>query len=61
MAYDGLSAVHCRAVRAEIAGRFFSQEEADQLKESIDMHTITDPPTRALAATSWEGKHDGTK
>lgn len=51
---DGLSAVHFKKVRAEIVGRFFSQEEADWLKEAIDMHTITDPETRALAAKAWE-------
>jgi hypothetical protein len=51
---DGLSRVHFKTVRDEIEGRFFSQEEADQLKQAIDDHTITDAPTRALAAKSWE-------
>ena len=50
---DDLSTVHFRTVRAEIEGRFFSQEEADQLKEAIDKHTITDPQTRAVAAKAW--------
>lgn len=51
---DGLSEVHFKTVRAEIEGRFFSQEEAKQLKEAIDRHTITDPQTRVLAAKAWE-------
>ena len=51
---DGLSEKHFKTVRAEIEGRFFSQEEATQLKEAIDRHTITDAKTRALAAKSWE-------
>lgn len=53
---DVLSRVHFRTVRAEIEGRFFSQKEADQLKEAIDLHTITDPHTRVLAAKAWEDK-----
>jgi hypothetical protein len=51
---DNLSAAHYRAVWAEIQGRFFSQEEADQLKEHIDKHTVTDPQTRVMAARAWE-------
>lgn len=51
---DILSREHFKAVRTEIEGRFFSQEEADQLKEEIDRRTITDPQMRALAAKSWE-------
>jgi hypothetical protein len=51
---DTLSAVHFKAVRTEIEGRFFSQEEADKLKEYIDVHTITDPQIRVEAAKSWE-------
>lgn len=51
---DGLSRVHFKAVMTEIAGRFFSQEEADELKREIDIHTITNQSTRAAAAKSWE-------
>jgi hypothetical protein len=51
---DNLSRVHFKTVQAEIEGRFFSKEEADQLKETIDHHTITDEQTRALAAKAWE-------
>jgi len=51
---DNLSRVHFKTVGAEIEGRFFSQEEADQLKEAIDKHTLTDPKIRAVAAKSWE-------
>jgi len=51
---DTLSRVHFKKVWAEIQGRFFSQEEADQLKETINQHTITDPTTRAMAAKAWE-------
>ena len=50
---DTLSEVHFRMVRAEIEGRFFSQEEARQLKEAIDLHTITDPKTREVGAKAW--------
>lgn len=57
---DGLSTVHFKTVRNEIEGRFFSQEEADQLKEAIDFHTITDPPTRNLAAKAWGGVDEGS-
>ena len=51
---DNLSRTHFRTVRAEIEGRFFSKEEADQLKDAIDHHTITDPQARTLAAKAWE-------
>jgi hypothetical protein len=51
---DNLSAVHFKTVWAEIQGRFFSQEEADQLKESIDNAIVTDPQIRAEAAKCWE-------
>ena len=51
---DGFSRVHFKTVQAEIEGRFFSKEEADQLKEAIDRQTITDAQTRALAAKAWE-------
>ncbi len=51
---DGLSRVHFRAVRGEITGRFFSLEEADQLKHMIETHTVTDPETSKLAAKTWE-------
>ena len=50
---DNLSTVHFKTVHAEIQGRFFSQEEADQLKEAIDRATITDPKIRSEAAKSW--------
>jgi hypothetical protein len=53
---DNLSKMHFKTVGAEIEGRFFSKEEADQLKESIDRRTITDPQTRDLAAKAWEPK-----
>jgi hypothetical protein len=51
---DGLSSEHYRTVRLEIEGRFFSQGEANQLKQAIESRTITDPQTRALAAKAWE-------
>jgi hypothetical protein len=51
---DELSKVHFKAVWSEIQGRFFSKEEADELKETIELHTITDPQTRAAAARAWE-------
>jgi len=50
---DNLSAIHFKAVHTEIQGRFFSQGEADQLKEAIDIHTVTDPKVRAEAAKAW--------
>jgi hypothetical protein len=53
---DTLSAVHYRKVWAEIQGRFFSKAEAEQLKESIDIHTVVDPQTRAAAAKVWNTK-----
>jgi hypothetical protein len=53
---DGLSRVHYKAVSTEIAGRFFSLEEACRLKEDIEGHTITDSRVRAMAAISWESK-----
>lgn len=54
MVMDVLSRMHFKTVQAEIEGRFFSKEEADQLKQAIDRHTITDAMTRALAAKAWE-------
>jgi hypothetical protein len=51
---DDLSRTHFKKVRVEIEGRFFSKEEADQLKDALDRHTITDPKTRVLAAKAWE-------
>jgi hypothetical protein len=51
---DDLSRVHFRAVRGEITGRFFSLEEANQLRQMIEDHTIIDPETRAAAAKAWE-------
>ena len=50
---DNLSAVHFRTVLNEIEGRFFSQEEADRIKEALDRHIVTDPHIRAEAAKSW--------
>lgn len=50
---DDLSAMHFRTVWAEIQGRFFSQKEADELKECLDRHTITEPQIRAAAARAW--------
>ena len=51
---DELSKVHFKAVRTEIEGRFFSQEEADEQKRAVDIRTITDPKMRAVAVTAWE-------
>lgn len=53
---DNLSEVHFKTVRSEIEGRFFSQEEADRLKQAIDERTITDPTIRVAAAKCWEPK-----
>lgn len=50
---DDLSAVHFKTVWSEIQGRFFSQKEADELKETIDRHTITEPYIRSAAAEAW--------
>jgi hypothetical protein len=54
---DNLSQEHFKAVWSEIQGRFFSQVEADELKEAIRRATITHPQMRAEAAKSW-GKED---
>lgn len=51
---DNLSVVHFKAVRTEIEGRFFSEEEASRLKEAIGDRTIKDPAMRAAAAKTWE-------
>jgi hypothetical protein len=51
---DNLSTMHLKAVRAEIEGRFFSAEEASQLKQAIDLRTVTDPRIREAAAKCWE-------
>lgn len=51
---DDLSKEHFRRVWAEIQGRFFSKEEANQLKDDIDRHTLTDSQTRMVAAKAWE-------
>lgn len=51
---DNLSAVHFNTVWTEIQGRFFSQEEAEQLKAAIDRATVTDPQVRIEAARCWE-------
>ena len=53
---DNLSTVHFKTVWAEIQGRFFSQEEADNLKAAIDTCTVTDPKIRAEAAKCWGGE-----
>jgi hypothetical protein len=53
MAEDILSVEHYRRVWAEIQGRFFTQKEADELKELIDHHTVTDPEIRAAGAKAW--------
>lgn len=50
---DDLSAVHFKTVWSEIQGRFFSEREADDLKEAIDRHTVTDPHVRVMAAKAW--------
>lgn len=54
MRLDNLSEVHFKTVRTEIEGRFFSQEEAERLKEAIDDRTIRDPAIRVAAAKCWE-------
>jgi hypothetical protein len=51
---DNLSVKHFKKVWAEIQGRFFSQSEADELKEAIDRRIISDPTIRAAAAECWE-------
>jgi hypothetical protein len=51
---DNFSVVHFKTVWAEIQGRFFSQKEADELKEAIDHRTVTNPHVRAAAAESWK-------
>ena len=51
---DNLSTIHFKTVWAEIQGRFFSAEEAAQLKEEIDAHTLIDPNVRREAAKTWE-------
>ncbi len=55
---DNLSQMHYKAVWAEIQGRFFSREEAEELKAEIDHATVTDPSIRAEAAKCW-GKSEG--
>lgn len=50
---DNLSVVHFKTVHAEIQGRFFSKEEAEQLKAAIDRATVTDPKIRVEAAKCW--------
>lgn len=50
---DNLSREHFRTVWAEIQGRFFSEEEAQQLKAEIEKQTVTDPQTRLVAAQAW--------
>jgi len=61
MTQDGLSAVHYKTVWAEIQGRFFSQAEADRLKQEIDRYTISDPEIRAAAAKVWGMTNDRRK
>ena len=51
---DTLSKIHLQAVRAEIEGRFFSPEEARELKDAIDRRIVTDPRIREAAAKCWE-------
>jgi hypothetical protein len=51
---DVLSREHYKAVRMEIEGRFFSQQEAEELRLAIEQRTITDPQMRAVAASTWE-------
>lgn len=53
MTVDNLSNVHFKAVHTEIQGRFFSREEAEQLKAAIDRATVTDPKVRIEAAKCW--------
>jgi hypothetical protein len=50
---DTLSRQHLKAVRTEIEGRFFSPEEADELKKAIDDRTFTNPTMRKAAAACW--------
>ena len=56
---DNYSVEHFKAVRTEIEGRFFSAEEAAQLKEAIDRATVTDRKTRAAAAACWAPPREG--
>jgi hypothetical protein len=51
---DYLSRQHFRAVESEIMGRFFTPEEAEQLKIEIERRIITDPCIRELAARAWQ-------
>ena len=50
---DNLSTIHFKTVNAEIQGRFFSREEADELKEAIDRRVVTSPAMRKEAAKTW--------
>jgi hypothetical protein len=54
MPEDTLSRIHFKTVSAEIEGRFFSQHEADQLKDAIDRRIIKDHALRIIAASTWE-------
>ena len=58
---DNLSTVHFKTVWAEIQGRFFSQEEADELKAAIEKATVIDPTIRIQAAKCWESSGSGIK
>lgn len=51
---DTLSWKHFRAVRTEIEGRFFTEQEARDLKEAIEVRIVTDPELRKAAAKCWE-------
>jgi hypothetical protein len=53
---DDLSRVHFRAVYLEITGRFFSPEEAVELKAAIDERVFAEPGLRKAAAQCWEQK-----
>jgi len=55
---DNLSTIHFKTVWAEIQGRFFSKEEADELKEAIEKHTVTDPEIRKEGAKAWQKVYD---
>jgi hypothetical protein len=50
---DNLSQVHFKAVWSEIQGRFFTQEEANELKAAVQRGVVTDPQIRAEAAKVW--------
>ena len=51
---DTLSREHYLTIWSEMQGRFFSQDEADNLRREIEKRIITDPEMRAVCAQSWQ-------